>query len=148
MNFQRAICTSIVGFALVVWQPLHAFQTEDTTKATKKKAKKKAKDATDISSPAADTTKESKKRTKNAIGTTGKASRDATEIDDKAATTSTATTKRSPGKTKASTSAPAKTVSESEISAAKSSGQVWAGHRCVSHGWSMVRGHQARQIHE
>ena len=125
MNFQRVICTGIVGFALAVWQPLHAFQAEDTTKATTKKAKKKAKDATDIASPVADTTKETKKRTKNVTGTTGKASRDATETDDKAATASTATTKRTPGKTKAATSAPAKTVSDSEISAAKASGKVW-----------------------
>jgi len=125
MNFQRAICTGIVGIALVVWQPLRAFQDEDTTKASTKKAKKKAKDATDVASPATDTTKETKKRTKNATGTTGEASRNATETDDKTATASTATTKRTPGKTKAATSAPARTVSDSEISAAKASGKVW-----------------------
>ena len=80
---------------LIVVPPLRAFQTEDSTKTVTKRAKKSAKDAAS-----------------NAIS-------DSSTTNKPVENTSAADT------VKRARSAPAKTVSESEISAAKAEGKVW-----------------------
>jgi hypothetical protein len=93
-----SIGIAVIG--LVVVPPLRALQTEDTTKAVTKKAKKSAKDTTS-NAAASDT------------GTTNKPVEKTEGVNS------------STGTVKKAKSAPANTVSESEISAAKASGKVW-----------------------
>ena len=81
---------------LIVVPPLRAFQAEDSTKAVTKRAKKSAKDA-------------ASNATSSDTSTTNKPVENASSAD---------TVKRAK-------STPAKTVSESEISAAKAEGKVW-----------------------
>lgn len=92
-----SIGMAVIG--LVVVPPLRALQAEDTTKTVTKRAKKSAKDAT-----------------------SNAASSDTNTVDKLAGTTDT---NPSTGTLKKAKSAPAKTVSDSEISAAKASGKVW-----------------------
>jgi hypothetical protein len=93
-----SIGMAVIG--LVVVPPLRAFQTEDTTKAVTKKAKKSATDTT--SNTASSDTSATNKPVEKTEGVTS-----------------------STGAVKKAKSAPANTVSESEISAAKASGKVW-----------------------
>jgi hypothetical protein len=95
-TLSKVASTVMAVIGLVVVLPLHAAQDEDASKTVTKRAKKPAKDATS-----------------------------------NAATTETNTTNKPVEKTKGTDtpkeakSAPAKTVSESEISAAKADGKVW-----------------------
>jgi hypothetical protein len=93
-----SIGMTLIG--LVVVPPLRAFQAEDATKAVTKRAKKSAKDAT--SNAASSDTNTTNKPAEKTEGT-----------------------KSSTDTLKKARSAPANTVSESEISAAKADGKVW-----------------------
>ena len=98
MTLRKLSKIASIGMAvigLVVVPPLRAFQTEDTTKAGTKRAKKPAKDATSNAASSDTTTNKPVEKTSSAD-----------------------TVKRA-------RSAPANTVSESEISAAKAEGKVW-----------------------
>jgi hypothetical protein len=103
MTLRKISKIASIGLAvisLVVVPPLRAFQTEDTTKAVTKKAKKSATDTTSnaVSSDTSTTNKPVEK---------------------------TEGINSSTGTVKKAKSAPANTVSESEISAAKASSKVW-----------------------
>jgi hypothetical protein len=94
-KLRKIASVGMAVIALVVVPPLRAFQAEDATKAATKRAKKSAKDATN-NAASSDTT------------------------------TNKPVEKTSPADTvKRARSAPANTVSESEISAAKAEGKVW-----------------------
>ena len=99
MTLRKLSKIASVGMAvigLIVVPPLRAFQAEDSTKAVTKRAKKSAKDAaSNATSPDTSTTNRPVENT------------------------SSADTMKRAG------SAPAKIVSESEISAAKAEGKVW-----------------------
>ena len=90
-----SIGVAVIG--LVVVQPLRAFQAEDATKTVTKRAKKSAKDATSNAASSGTNTPVEK----------------------------TEGTKSTTDAVKKARSAPAITVSESEISAAKADGKVW-----------------------
>lgn len=92
--------TVMAVIGLVVIPLLRAAQDEDATKAVTKRARKSAKDAT--SNAAATGTNTTNKPVEKTEGT-----------------------KSATGTAKEAKSAPAKTVSESEISAAKADGKVW-----------------------
>ena len=99
MTLRKLSKIASIGMAvlgLMVVPPLRAFQAEDATKAVNKKARKSAKDATSNAS-----------------------SSDTNTTNKPAEKTSSADT------VKRAKSAPANTVSESEISAAKADGKVW-----------------------
>jgi hypothetical protein len=103
MTLRKISKIASIGLAvisLVVVPPLRAFQTEDTTKAVTKKAKKSATDTT--SNAASSDTSTTNKPVDKTEGVNS-----------------------STGTVKKAKSAPANTVSESEISAAKASGKVW-----------------------
>ena len=99
-KLSKVASTVMAMIGLVVVPPLHAAQDEDATKAVTKRAKKPAKDATSTAATTDTNT------TKSPV--------EATEG-----------TKSPTGTAKEAKSAPAKTVSESEISAAKADGKVW-----------------------
>src|SRR5580693_5326427 len=103
MTLRKISKIASIGLAvisLVVVPPLRAFQTEDTTRAVTKKAKKSATDAT--SNAASSDTSTTNKPVEKTEGINS-----------------------STGTVKKAKSAPANTVSESEISAAKASSKVW-----------------------
>jgi hypothetical protein len=103
MTLRKISKIASIGLAvisLVVVPPLRAFQTEDTTKAVTKKAKKSATDTT--SNAASSDTSTTNKPVEKTEGINS-----------------------STGTVKKAKSAPANTVSESEISAAKASSKVW-----------------------
>ena len=98
MTLRKLSKIASIGMAvlgLVVVPPLRAFQAEDATKAVTKKARKSAKDATSSAASSDTTTNKPVEKTSSAD-----------------------TVKRA-------RSAPANTVSESEISVAKAEGKVW-----------------------
>jgi hypothetical protein len=98
----------MLGFALLAGGPAVAFQADEAAKAATTKAKRKAKEAVSEPSTAADT-----EATKAKTKTHGKASREAEPSAAPAA-------EASPSKAE-----PKRTASDSEIAAAKASGQVW-----------------------
>jgi hypothetical protein len=103
MTLRKISKIASIGLAvisLVVVPPLRAFQTEDTTRAVTKKAKKSATDTT--SNAASSDTSTTNKPVEKTEGINS-----------------------STGTVKKAKSAPANTVSESEISAAKASSKVW-----------------------
>jgi hypothetical protein len=103
MTLRKLSKIASVGMAvigLVVVPPLRAFQAEDTTKTVTKRAKKSAKD-TASNATSSDTNPPDRPLEK------------------------TEGTKSSTETVKKTRSAPVKTVSESEISAAKADGKVW-----------------------
>jgi hypothetical protein len=98
INNIASLGMAVIGLVLV--PPLRAFQTEDTTKAVAKKLKKSATDTTSkVGSSDTSATNNPVEKTKGVNSSTGTV--------------------------KKAKSAPANTVSESEISAAKASGKVW-----------------------
>ena len=99
-KLSKVASTVIAVIGLVVVPPLSAAQDEDATKAVTKRAKKPAKDAT--SNAAATDTNTTNQPVEKTEGT-----------------------KYPTDTAKEAKSAPAKTVSESEISAAKADGKVW-----------------------
>jgi cytoskeletal protein RodZ len=99
MSLRKLSKIASIGMAvlgLVVVPPLRAFQAEDATKAVTKKARKSAKDATS-NAASSDTNTTNKPVEKTSSADTAQRAK----------------------------SAPANTVSESEISAAKADGKVW-----------------------
>ncbi len=100
-KLSKIASTVMAMIGLVVVPPLRAAQDEDATKAVTKRAKKSAKkDATSVPATTdANTTNNPVEKTEGTKSPTGTA--------------------------KEAKSAPAKTVSESEISAAKADGKVW-----------------------
>jgi hypothetical protein len=101
MKLRRIISISATLLGLVILLPLRALQTEDATKVVTKKAKKAAKSSADAA-PANTAAATEKIQTKDAE-----------------------TTKAASNAVKKTSPAPAKSVSDSEIAAAKADGKVW-----------------------